>query len=107
MRPISIVTPAIAFTPQRATAARGGTVTFAFGSVAHNAYFSSAPGGGTPTDITGANSNVSVTRTFSTAGTFTYNCHIHPGMSGTIVVAAMDTAVMSPGSNGYSRSGGY
>jgi plastocyanin len=32
------------------------------------------------------NANTSVTRTFETAGTFTYTCHIHPDMHGKVVV---------------------
>jgi plastocyanin len=37
-------------------------------------------------NITGVNANTSVTRTFDTAGTFTYTCHIHPYMQGKVVV---------------------
>jgi len=29
---------------------------------------------------------VSVTRTFATAGTYAYTCHIHPSMQATVVV---------------------
>jgi hypothetical protein len=59
-------------------------VTFAFGSVGHNVFFDTAAGA--PADIPGINANTSVTRIFNTAGTFTYICHIHPSMQGTVVV---------------------
>jgi plastocyanin len=77
-------TPSLAFTPSPDTVAVGSTVTFAFGSVAHNVFFAAAAGA--PADIPGANANVTVTRAASTAGTFTFACHLHPGMSGTLVV---------------------
>jgi plastocyanin len=62
----------------------GETVTFAFGSLAHNVFFTVQAGA--PADIPGNNSNVSIDRAFATAGTFTYTCHIHPSMHGTVVV---------------------
>jgi plastocyanin len=80
-------TPAIAFTPSNVTVTVGETVKFAFGSVAHNVYFDASPAGA-PADITGSNANKSVTRTFNTLGVFEYDCHIHPGMRGTITVIA-------------------
>lgn len=55
------------------------------GSVAHNVFFDGAPDGA-PENITGARINQSIEVTFGTAGTFVYNCHIHAGMSGTVVV---------------------
>lgn len=77
-------TPSLTFTPPTLTVNAGDVVTFAFGSVAHNVFF--AAKGGVPTDIQGSNANVSVQRTFATAGTFEYTCHIHPSMHGTVVV---------------------
>jgi plastocyanin len=78
-------TPAISFMPGSVTLAVGGAITFAFGGVPHNVYFDNAPTGA-PENITTPSSNQSVVRTFSTAGRFAFNCHIHPGMSGVIAV---------------------
>lgn len=76
-------TPSIAFTPASATVAVGATVTFDFGSVAHNVFFDAHAG--SPPDISG-NANTSIARTFTTAGSYSYSCHIHPSMHGTVIV---------------------
>jgi plastocyanin len=78
-------TPSLAFSPSTLTVNSGDVVTFAFGSVAHNVAFDN-PNASTPTDIGGFNTNTSVQRTFSTAGTYNYHCTIHPFMSGSVVV---------------------
>ena len=78
-------TPSEQFTPGRINLLVGGTVTYAFGSLAHNVFFDNAPTGA-PDNITAPSSNKSVTLTFNTKGTYVYNCHIHPGMRGTVVV---------------------
>ena len=72
------------FTPDTVAVKVGSTVTFAFGSVVHDVFFDAA--NGAPADIGGTNANVSVGRTFTTAGTYTYTCHIHPFMHGTVIV---------------------
>ncbi|HEU4630987.1 MAG TPA: plastocyanin/azurin family copper-binding protein [Gemmatimonadaceae bacterium] len=77
-------TPQITFSPATVTIAAGRSVTFRFGSVPHNVFFDAASGA--PADIPTPTTNASVTRTFNTAGTFTYDCHVHPGMSGTVIV---------------------
>src|SRR5688572_20503081 len=78
-------TPAERFTPGRVNLTAGGTVTFAFGSLQHQVFFNqSVPGA--PEDIPEPTANRTLTRTFTTPGTFVYNCRIHPGMSGTVVV---------------------
>lgn len=78
-------TPAERFTPGGVRLQAGGTITFAFGSLAHNVFFDDAPAGA-PANITAPTANQSVTRTFDTPGTFRFNCHIHPGMTGTVEV---------------------
>ncbi len=83
-------TPSIAFTPGSVSLLIGGTLTINFGSVAHNVFFDNQPAGA-PANITGANSNVSKSLTFAVAGTYVFNCHIHPGMHGTVVVTAPTT----------------
>ena len=77
-------TASLAFTPATLTVNAGDAVTFAFGSVAHNVFFNSQAG--VPADIQGTNANVSIARTFTTAGTYSYTCHIHPSMQGMVVV---------------------
>ena len=77
-------TPSLTFGPAVLNVNAGDAVTFAFGSVPHNVYFDAQTG--TPSDIGGDNTNVSITRTFDTPGTYRYTCHIHPSMQGTVVV---------------------
>src|SRR2546430_16596520 len=69
-------TPSLTFTPATLTVNAGDAVTFAFGSVPHNVFFTQQAGA--PADIPGSNANVSGTRTFPTAGPYAYPCHIHP-----------------------------
>ena len=70
------------FSPASIQVATGATVTWtwAAGSSLHNVTFTS----GTPSANLGA--NATFTRTFPTAGTFTYQCTLHPGMTGTVKV---------------------
>lgn len=79
----------LAFSPSTVTVAPGGTVTFAFGAVGHSVKFDAVAN--VPGDIPGVNADTSVSRTFSTAGTYAFHCTIHPQMTGTIVVAASAT----------------
>jgi plastocyanin len=77
-------TPAQVFSPQQVDITAGGTVTWNFGTLGHNVTFT-AGSAGTPANIP-ETANANVSRTFATAGTFPYNCTIHIGMSGTVVV---------------------
>lgn len=77
-------TDAIVFMPATLTVNAGQTVTYSFGSVPHNVFFDAQTGA--PADITGNNSNVSIDRQFTRAGSYSFSCHIHPSMHGTVVV---------------------
>jgi plastocyanin len=79
-----VATNSLVFTPNPLHVSAGDEVTFSFGSVAHNVFFDAKAGA--PTDIGGINTNGTVKRTFQTPGTYTYTCHLHPGMNGTVVV---------------------
>lgn len=70
------------FQPQIVGVARGGSVTWSFGAVEHNVTFS---GGGGPANISNT-TNSSVSRTFASAGNFPYDCTLHAGMTGTVIV---------------------
>ena len=77
-------TPSITYTPATTTIAAGATVTFDFGSEAHTVFYDAHSGA--PPDISGNNVNTSVARSFDTAGSYSYACHIHPSMHGTVIV---------------------
>jgi plastocyanin len=71
-----------AFNPSSVDIGTGGTVTWAFKGVTHNVTFSST---GAPGNI-GNSTSTSVSRTFGSAGTYNYQCTLHPGMAGRVVV---------------------
>jgi plastocyanin len=75
--------PALSFTPFTTTINVGGAVIFDFPAEPHNVIFQNVTGA--PTDIQ-TTSNRRVTRTFLVAGNFPYDCALHPGMSGVVVV---------------------
>lgn len=77
-----VSTPGNTFSPPFLTIALGASVRFEIRGNPHNVIFSTA---GAPANINVV-SNVDVTRTFGTRGTFPYDCTVHPGMSGEIVV---------------------
>jgi plastocyanin len=71
------------FTPTQATIRVGQSVLYDFPADQHNVIFAQRTG--KPADIP-VTSGQSVSRTFGTAGTFPYDCTLHPGMSGQIIV---------------------
>ena len=91
-------TAAQAFSPPTVRVATGGTITWKFESLGHNVTFDAVTGA--PADITGSNSNTSIARTFAANGTFPYHCTIHPGMTGTVQVAAATATPMTPTDGG-------
>jgi len=77
-------TATFSFTPASVTITRGGSVTWSNGNgVAHNVTFAATAGA--PAN-TGNFSSGTVSRTFNTAGGYSYSCTNHPGMTGTVTV---------------------
>jgi plastocyanin len=74
---------ATVFTPDRIVVARNADVTFSFGVLLHNVTFESVAGA--PADVPNTQ-NADVVRSFGTAGDFPYDCTLHAGMSGTVIV---------------------
>lgn len=72
------------FSPTSVTIQTGGSVTWSNTSgVDHNVTFN--PAAGAPANI-GTHNTGSNSRTFSVAGTFGYQCTLHGGMTGQVVV---------------------
>jgi plastocyanin len=82
---LAVVTmpPGDVFTPFQVTIPVGGAVRFEFPARPHNVIFDRKTGA--PQDIQ-STANASVSRTFGVAGTFPYDCTLHPGMSGEVIV---------------------
>lgn len=78
-----IATTGSVFNPVSLTVAKGTVVTFTFESLRHNVTFDATSGA--PANIPDT-SDASVTRTFANSGTFGFQCTIHSGMRGTVVV---------------------
>ncbi|HEX6050384.1 MAG TPA: plastocyanin/azurin family copper-binding protein [Gemmatimonadaceae bacterium] len=74
------------FNPASVTITRGGSVTWTHDGAAatHNVTFTGATSG-TPANI-GNISSGNASRTFNTAGSFSYHCTNHQSMTGTVVV---------------------
>jgi plastocyanin len=71
------------FTPKNVAVKAGGSVTWTFGTLSHTVTFVATTGA--PASIAETVS-ATASRTFNTAGDFTYNCTIHAGMSGKVIV---------------------
>jgi plastocyanin len=78
----TVFMPGFTFTPPEVTIAVGGTVSFDFPNEPHNVIFARVTGA--PSDIQQTR-NAIVTRQFTVAGTFPYDCRLHPGMDGVVV----------------------
>jgi plastocyanin len=75
--------PGTAFSPACVELATGGSVTWTFGAEQHNVQFSGPqPTGGN----IGSLSSTTASRTFPTAGNYRYQCTLHAGMNGRVVV---------------------
>ena len=79
----SIAAPGFVFNPSQVDIALGGTVDFSFSAVTHNVTFNAAAG--VPANIPNT-SNAIVSRQFNTVGTFNFQCTLHAGMTGAVVV---------------------
>jgi plastocyanin len=77
-----VTAPQFAFVPQVADVAAGGKVTWTVAGIHHTVAFTTS---GAPADIPEMLFQ-SVSRTFSTPGTFQYRCTIHNAMRGTVRV---------------------
>lgn len=78
-----IATTSNTFTPSTLTVAKGTTVTFTFQATTHNVNFANTAGA--PANIPNT-ANSGVQRLFANAGTFGYDCSLHSGMTGTVIV---------------------
>ena len=81
--PAVVSMPGFTFSPFTTTIKVGKSVEFDFPSEAHNVIFEKKAGA--PTDIQVVLST-KVARTFNAVGTFPFDCTIHPGMSGQVIV---------------------
>ena len=79
-----VYTPGNTFSPFSLRVTRGSTVRFNIFGENHNVIFGRSTSGA-PTDIIVVK-DVVVSRQFSTTGSFSYSCTVHPGMTGEIVV---------------------
>lgn len=84
--PRIVTTPNQTFAPASLTIDIGDVVTWQFSEATHNVAFS----GPTPTggDIPDTQQGNAVSRTFGSAGTYSYQCTRHSGMAGSIIVRA-------------------
>jgi len=84
---VDVFTLSSAFSPNFLQISQGDTVRFnivpAQNGEGHDVTFDATPGAPASIKVT---LNGIVTRVFSAKGTFHYNCFVHPGMSGDVVV---------------------
>jgi plastocyanin len=84
---VDVFTLSSAFSPSFVQIAQGDTVLFSIrpaqNGEGHDVTFDATPGAPANIKVT---LNGDIPRVFSTKGTFHYNCFVHPGMSGDVVV---------------------
>jgi plastocyanin len=78
-----VFTPGNVFSPFNTSIKVGGSVRFNISGDSHNVIFGKVAGA--PADVNVVK-DVVASRTFNTRGTYPYDCTVHPGMSGRIVV---------------------
>lgn len=81
---VTVFMPGNSFSPFTSTIRRTGTVNYQFPQNPHNVIFVKVAG--VPADIPGMVANQTVARQFNTTGLFSYDCSLHPGMSGEVNV---------------------
>jgi plastocyanin len=82
--PASVTTSGDNFVPPTVTIGAGGSVTWQIAGNTHNVTFGALkPVGG---DVPNTPSGGTATRVFANPGTYPYQCTLHSGMSGTVVV---------------------
>lgn len=77
-----VLAPATTFEPAIANMRPGGVVIWSFGSVVHDVVFTTP---GAPENVP-AFAGGFASRTFPTSGTYSYECTLHPGMTGVVQV---------------------
>lgn len=89
-----VTTPNLTFAPRTLTVTPGTTVTWRFSDARHNVIFGALkPSGG---DVPDTEPGGTAARTFSTAGTFDYQCSRHSGMTGQVLVTAGGSPTSGP-----------
>jgi plastocyanin len=88
---VDVYTPGSIFSPATATIGVGGTVRFNISRGAdgdgHDVTFNHAtPGAPADIPVTNNPTVTVVSRVFTVRGTFAYQCFVHPGMAGEVVV---------------------
>jgi plastocyanin len=98
----TVETPSLTFSPQSVTIGVGGTVTWRFSGSTHNVTFGALkPTGGNIPDTSPGNA---VSRTFTTAGTYDFECTRHNGMTGRVIVQPGDPGTGTGAGNGAPAS---
>jgi len=73
------------FIPSQITVKLGGTVRFFFTPIDHNVIWNPRLPG-SPSDIL-VTTNQTISRVFTTVGVYAFDCTVHPGMSGRVIVS--------------------